>query len=43
MILSLAVLDLPFDEESHGLRSEQGRRVEIKAASNLLLFLKDIQ
>jgi hypothetical protein len=35
-------MDLPFTEESHGLRSEKGRRVEIKAASNLMLFMKEI-
>ena len=42
LVLTIALLDLPFTEESHGLRSEKGRRVEIKAASNLMLFMKEI-
>ena len=42
LVLTLALLDLPFKEESHGLRSETGRRVEVKAASNLMLFMKEI-
>lgn len=41
--LVLSLIDLPSKEESHGFRSEQGRRVEIKAASNLILFLKEVQ
>ena len=41
--LVLSLIDLPSMEESHGFRSEQGRRVEIKAASNLILFLKEVQ
>ena len=40
IIFVLATLDLPFTEESHGLKSERGRKVEIKAASNLLMFTK---
>ena len=40
ILFVLAALDVPFIEESHGLRSERGRKVEIKAASNLLLFTK---
>jgi len=42
IILVLASLDFPFVEESHGLRSEQGRKVEVKAANNLLMFTKEI-
>ena len=42
ILFELATLDLPFIEESHGLRSERGRKVEIKAASNLLMFTKQI-
>ena len=40
IIFVLATLDMPFIEESHGLKSERGRKVEIKAASNLLMFTK---
>lgn len=40
IIFVLATMDMPFTEESHGLRSERGRKVEIKAASNLLMFTK---
>ena len=42
IILVLASLDMPFTEESHGLRSEKGRKVEVKADSNLLMFTKEI-
>jgi len=41
--LAFALLDLPFKEESHGFRSGEGRGVEIKAASNMIVFLKEIQ
>jgi hypothetical protein len=41
--LALAFIDLPFKEESHGFRSGEGRSVEIKAASNMVIFLKEIQ
>jgi len=41
--LALSFLDLPFKEESHGFRSGEGRGVEIKAASNMIIFLKEIQ
>jgi hypothetical protein len=40
--LALALLDLPFNEESHGFKTGQGRSVEIKGASNMVLFLKEI-
>lgn len=42
-VLSLVLLDLPFVEESHGFKTGQGRGVEIKAASNMIIFLKEIQ
>jgi hypothetical protein len=41
--LALALIDLPFKEESHGFRSGEGRSVEIKAAANMVIFLKEIQ
>ena len=41
--LAFALLDLPLNEESHGFRSGEGRSVEIKAASNMIIFLKEIQ
>jgi hypothetical protein len=41
--LAFALLDLPFKDESHGFRSGEGRGVEIKAASNMIIFLKEIQ
>lgn len=40
--MAFAVVDLPFKEESHGFRSGEGRSVEIKAASNMIIFLKEI-
>lgn len=40
--LAFALIDLPFKEESHGFRSGEGRSVEIKAASNMVIFLKEI-
>ena len=40
--LAFALVDLPFKEESHGFRSGEGRSVEIKAASNMIIFLKEI-
>ena len=40
--LAFAFIDLPFKEESHGFRSGEGRGVEIKAASNMTIFLKEI-
>ena len=41
--LAIALTDLPFKEDSHGFRANEGRGVEIKAASNMILFLKEIQ
>ena len=41
--LAFSFLDLPVKEESHGFRSGEGRGVEIKAASNMIIFLKEIQ
>jgi hypothetical protein len=38
----LALIDLPFVEESHGFRASSGRKVDIKAASNFIVFLKEI-
>jgi len=40
--LAFALIDLPFKEESHGFRSGEGRGVEIKAAANMIIFLKEI-
>lgn len=40
---SLAFMDLPFANESHGFKASSGRGVEIKAASNMVIFLKEIQ
>jgi hypothetical protein len=41
--LAIALIDLPFKEESHGFKTQQGRGIEIKAASNMIVFLKEIQ
>ena len=41
--IAFALIDLPFKEESHGFRSGEGRSVEIKAAANMIIFLKEIQ
>jgi hypothetical protein len=40
--LALALLDLSFKEESHGFKAREGRSVEIKSASNMVIFLKEI-
>ena len=40
--LVIAFLDLPFTEDSHGFKANQGRGIEIKAASNMMIFLKEI-
>ncbi len=36
------MVDLPIKEENHGFKASSGRGVEIKAASNILAFLKEI-
>jgi hypothetical protein len=38
----LALIDLPFKEESHGFKTTEGRGVEIKAAAHMIIFLKEI-
>ena len=40
---TLAVLDLPFDSETHGFKTNEGRGVEIKAVHNLVLFKKEVK
>ena len=42
-ILALALLDLPLLSSEHGLRAGQGREATLKAASNLLLFRKQVK
>lgn len=42
-IAILALLDLPFRAESHGLRANEGRKLEVKAANNLIMFVKEIR
>ena len=42
-ILALALLDLPLVSSEHGLRAGQGREATLKAASNLLLFRKQVK
>jgi len=37
------LIDLPFVDASHGFRTSGGRGVEIKAASNIIMFLKEIR
>ena len=39
---ALSLLDLPFNEEGHGFKASEGRAVEIKAACNMIIFLKEI-
>ena len=41
--LAIALIDLPFKDDSHGFKANKGRGVQIKAASNMILFLKEIQ
>lgn len=41
--LAIALIDLPFKDESHGFKTQQVRGIEIKAASNMIVFLKEIQ
>ena len=40
---ALAFLDLPEKAGSHGLRANEGRKLEINAANNLLLFVKEVR
>ena len=40
--LVIAFTDLPFTDDSHGFKANQGRGIEIKAASNMMIFLKEI-
>eukprot|EP00347_Sterkiella_histriomuscorum_P021579 403333486 len=42
-VIALALIDLPYKEESHGFKANEGRGVVIKAAGNMMLFLKEIQ
>ena len=39
----LGLIDLPFVEASHGFQATSGRKVEIKAACNMIVYLKEIQ
>lgn len=39
----LALLDVSFVAGSHGLRAGEGRSLEIKAASNVILFVKEVR
>ena len=39
----LALLDLPYRAESHGLRANEGRKLEVKAANNLIMFVKEVR
>ena len=42
-LLTFALLDLPFEGESHGYKTNEGRGVEIKASSNIILFKKEVR
>ncbi len=42
-LLTFALLDLPFEAESHGYKTNEGRGVEIKACSNIILFKKEVR
>jgi len=37
-LLSFALLDLPFEGETHGFKAMENRGLEIKAVDNLILF-----
>ncbi len=39
----MALLDLPARGESHGLRANEGRKLEVKAANNLVLLVKEVR
>jgi len=40
---AMAVLDLPFECEVHGYKTNESRGVEIKAVHNLILFKKEVR
>ena len=40
---ALSLLDLPFYSLEHGFRTMEGRSAELKAASNLIIFKKEIK
>ena len=40
---SLALIDLPYNSAEHGFRTLEGRSVELKAASNCIIFKKEIK
>ena len=39
----MAIIDLPFNAEIHGFKTNEGRGVEIKACDNLILFKKEVK
>jgi hypothetical protein len=43
VLAALSLLDLSFSSVEHGFKSSEGRSAEIKAASNLILFRKEIK
>ena len=43
MVATLALLDLPFKSANHGFQSKEGRKLEVKAADNLVLFKREIK
>jgi len=42
-LMTLALLDLPFKAESHQYKTNEGRGLEIKANSNIILFKKEVR
>jgi len=42
MALSLSMLDLPLNEESHAFKATENRAIEIKTVGNAIFFLKEI-
>ena len=42
LIFMLSVLDLPLTSQSHSFSRKEGRSLEIKATSNIILFTKEI-
>lgn len=37
------MLDLPFEAETHGYKTNESRGVEIKACGNLIMFKKEVR
>lgn len=43
LITAIALVDLPFDSHNHRFAATSGRGINIHAASNMILFKKEIK